>query len=159
MGKVLAGWCTGLTFLVAALPSVVPGAIAAGVGPIYLLSVLAMIAALTLCITAIGVGLSSLTARPLGAVVLAYLAVLGTTTILPTVASTAAPFLVVDHEVAVHTYADTAAPGTNDAPPGTFPVWPMGLGLHLLLAGGSIALATARINAPHRCIGAGTRIA
>ena len=113
VGKVLAGWITGLAFLVAALPSVVPAALLAGASPFYVARVIAMIAALTLCITAIGVGLSSLTNRPLGSVVLSYLVVLGTTTILPIVFACAAPFVVWKHEVTVYETEYTS--GSMDA--------------------------------------------
>jgi ABC-2 type transport system permease protein len=83
LGKLLAGWITGLAFLVAALPSLLPTAILGGVGPLYLLRLLAMIAMLALCITAVGLGLSAMTARQLGSVVLAYVIVIGVTFVLP----------------------------------------------------------------------------
>lgn len=87
LGKVLAGWITGLAFLGAALPALLPVALVAGVSPFYVLRVLAMIAFLALCIVALGVGLSSFASRQLGSVVLTYLVVLGATFLLPVIVS------------------------------------------------------------------------
>lgn len=244
LGKILAGWLIGLVFLVVALPSVVPSALIAGVGPLYLLRVLLAIAVLTLFITAIGVGLSSLTARQLGSVVLSYLVVLGTTMILPVVFLCALPLVTQEREVTTYQspvvadsweparcrqvvevrpivrtdlvlplllvnpfviVADTAPPVDFDDPdlepgdadalrvistgmrslaqplhpshfvdcwdedapgyptglgrPTTLPLWPVGMGLHLLAAVGSVVIATMRIRTPMRRVGAGTRIA
>lgn len=243
LGKVLAGWVIGLAFLVAALPSVVPSALIAGVGPLYLLRVLAAIGAITLFITAIGVGLSSLTARQLGSVVLSYLLVLGTTVILPVVYVCLLPLMLIQQDVTTYhsvQVGDTqeyrcekrverqfvlhtevalplllvnpfvivadAAPAMDlsdpamdtgdvdglrlisagmrilahpthpshlndcwdsDQPgypsgfsgPTALPVWPVGMGAYLGAAVGAVALATWRIRAPMRRIGAGTRVA
>ncbi len=102
VGKVLAGWATGLAFLVAALPSIVPSALIAGNSVFYLARVIIAIAFITLCITAVGVGLSSLTSRQLGSVVLSYLVVLGTTVILPVVYVCTLPMLSTTREVTVY---------------------------------------------------------
>lgn len=102
VGKVLAGWATGLAFLVAALPSIVPSALIAGMSVFYLARVIVAIALIMLCITAVGVGLSSLTSRPLGSVVLSYLVVLGTTVILPVVYVCTLPMLSTERDVTVY---------------------------------------------------------
>lgn len=102
LGKVLAGWATGLAFLIASLPSIVPSALIAGMSVLYLVRVLVAIALITLCITAVGVGLSSLTARPLGSVVLSYLVVLGTTAILPVVYLCTLPMVTTTQDVTVY---------------------------------------------------------
>lgn len=112
LGKVLAGWITGLAFLVLALPTVIPAGLLEGASPFYLLRVIAAIAVLTLCITAVGVGLSSLTARQLGSVVLSYLVVLGTTAILPVVYLTSLPMLSSTREVTVYE-EDWTAPASD----------------------------------------------
>lgn len=117
LGKVLAGWITGLAFLVLALPTVIPAGLLEGASPFYLLRVIAAIAVLTLCITAVGVGLSSLTARQLGSVVLSYLVVLGTTAILPIVYVTSLPMLGSRHEVTVYEqdFTGSSTDGTGSA--------------------------------------------
>ena len=83
IGKLLAGFFTGLAFLVLALPSVVPIAVLGGIGPLYMLRLLLVIMVLTLCVTAVGLALSALTQRQLGSVVLAYVIVFGVTVVLP----------------------------------------------------------------------------
>lgn len=83
LGKLLAGFFTGLAFLVLALPSVVPIAVLGGVGILYMLRLLLVIVVLTLCVTAVGLALSALTQRQLGSVVLAYVIVFGVTVVLP----------------------------------------------------------------------------
>ena len=65
LGKILAGWLTGLAFLILALPSAVPTALLGGIGPLYALRVVVVIVLLTMCVTAVGVGLSALTNRQL----------------------------------------------------------------------------------------------
>ena len=108
LGKLLAGWVTGLAFLVLAMPSVLPTALLGGVGVLYLLRALVMIAALALCITAIGLGLSALTARQLGSVVLAYVVVFGVTVVAPIIWGTSAAFLQQEREVTTYSpdYSD-----------------------------------------------------
>src|SRR5690606_17385694 len=83
LGKLLAGFLTGLAFLVLALPSLVPIAVLGGVGILYMLRLLLVIVVLTLCVTAVGLALSALTQRQLGSVVLAYVIVFGVTVVLP----------------------------------------------------------------------------
>lgn len=102
LGKVLAGWITGLAFLVAALPSIAPSAIIGGISPWYLLRVILAVALLTLFVTAIGVGLSALTNRTLGSVVLSYLVVLGTSAILPIVFVCTLPLLAMETRVTAY---------------------------------------------------------
>lgn len=102
LGKVLAGWVTGLAFLVVALPSVIPSALVSGISVFFLLRVVVMIAVLTLFITAMGVGLSSLTQRTLGSVVLSYLLVAGVTLILPIVFVSSLPLLATKAEVTTY---------------------------------------------------------
>lgn len=114
LGKILAGWLTGLAFLVAALPSILPSAVMAGVGPFYLLRVLVTIAMITLLITMIGVGLSSVAGRQLGSVVLTYLLVLGTTVILPMVYVVSLPLMFTEREVTTHTMDYETADGDGN---------------------------------------------
>ncbi|MFC7375037.1 ABC transporter permease [Brachybacterium sp. GCM10030267] len=102
LGKLLAGWLTGLAFLVLALPSVVPMALLGGVGPLYMLRLVIVIAGLTLCVTALGLGLSALTNRQLGSVVLAYVIVFGVTAVLPIAWGVSAIFLVQEREVTTY---------------------------------------------------------
>lgn len=83
LGKLLAGFLTGLAFLVLALPSLVPIALLGSIGILYMLRLLGVIVLLTLCVTAVGLGLSALTSRQLGSVVLAYVIVFGVTVVLP----------------------------------------------------------------------------
>lgn len=113
LGKLLAGWVTGLAFLVLAMPSVLPTALLGGIGPLYLLRVVVMIAALALCITAIGLGLSAITARQLGSVVLAYVIVFGVTVVAPIVWGTSASFLQEEREVTTYSrlYTTDSASG------------------------------------------------
>ncbi|MVW16799.1 ABC transporter permease subunit, partial [Escherichia coli] len=83
LGKLLAGFLAGLAFLVLALPSLVPIALLGSIGILYMLRLLGVIVLLTLCVTAVGLGLSALTSRQLGSVVLAYVIVFGVTVVLP----------------------------------------------------------------------------
>jgi ABC-2 type transport system permease protein len=99
LGKLAAGWLTGIAFIVAALPSLLPTALVAGVSPLYVLRVVLMIAVLALCITGVGIGLSSLASRQLGSVVLAYLLVIGATFVLPVIWGASSLLLVQDREV------------------------------------------------------------
>lgn len=102
LGKLLAGWLTGLAFLVLALPSTLPTALLAGISVFYLARVILMIALLAGCVTALGLGLSSLTRRAMGSVVLAYVIVVGVTVVLPIVWGVSALFLVQERTVTVH---------------------------------------------------------
>lgn len=99
LGKLLAGFLTGLAFIVLALPSVLPIAVLGSIGPLYLLRVMVVIALLTLCVTAVGLGLSAITQRQLGSVVLAYVVVFGVTVVLPIVWGTSAAFLQQDMQM------------------------------------------------------------
>lgn len=244
LGKLLAGWVTGLAFLVLAMPSVLPTALLGGIGPLYLLRVVAMIAALALCITAIGLGLSAITARQLGSVVLAYVIVFGVTVVAPILWGTSASFLQEEREVTTYNHVYTAdstssppecreevgersvvrldlsqplmwpnpvvlladvAPTVDlDAPrageenvdvlqmlqagmrfatdpthpqnfnscfeddegypehlgePADRPIWPLGLGMWMLVGAGSVALTTWRLAVPITRLGRGIRIA
>lgn len=85
VGKILAGWLIGLMFLLAALPAIVPAAAIMQAHPLRVMGMIAVVAALSLCITAISIGFSALTARQLGSVVLSYLGVLITSAVLPVV--------------------------------------------------------------------------
>jgi ABC-2 type transport system permease protein len=102
LGKLAAGWITGLAFIAAALPALLPTALIGQISPLYVLRVLVMIAALALCITAVGIGLSSLASRQLGSVVLAYLVVLGATFVLPIIWGTSSVMLVQQRGVTVY---------------------------------------------------------
>lgn len=99
LGKLLAGFLTGLAFLVLALPSVVPVALLGGIGPLYFLRVVLVIGLLTLCVTAVGLGLSAVTQRQLGSVVLAYVIVFGVAVVLPIAWGSSAIFLQQEREV------------------------------------------------------------
>lgn len=99
LGKLLAAWVTGLAFLLLAMPSVLPTALLGGVGPLYLLRVLLMIGALALCVTAVGLGLSAITGRQLGSVVLAYVVVFGVTVVGPVLWGSTAAALQQEREV------------------------------------------------------------
>lgn len=112
LGKLLASWLTGLAFLALAMPSVLPTALLGGVGPLYLLRVVAMITALALCVTAMGLGLSAITGRQLGSVVLAYVAVFGVTVVGPILWGSSAAFLQEEVEVtSYYTQHDVTADG------------------------------------------------
>lgn len=113
VGKVLAGWITGLAFLVVALPSVVPSALAGGIGVFQLARIVLAIAALTLFLTAMGVGISSLTQRTLGSVVLSYLVVFGVTIILPIVYACSLTVLGTRAQVTEYSTDYTIAPGES----------------------------------------------
>lgn len=102
LGKLAAGWITGLAFIAAALPSLLPTALIGQISPLYVLRVLVMIAAIALCITAVGIGLSALASRQLGSVVLTYLVVLGTTFVLPIIWGASSVMLVQHREVTVY---------------------------------------------------------
>lgn len=102
LGKLAAGWITGLAFIAASLPALLPTALIGQISPLYVLRVLVMIAAIALCITAVGIGLSALASRQLGSVVLAYLVVLGTTFVLPIIWGASSVLLVQHREVTVY---------------------------------------------------------
>lgn len=102
LGKLLAGWSTGLVFLVLALPSTVPIAVVGQVSPLYALRLVLVIVVLTACITALGLGLSALTQRQLSSVVLAYVLVIGTTVVLPVAWGVSGLFLTQQREVTVY---------------------------------------------------------
>lgn len=113
LGKLLAGFLTGLAFLVLALPSALPLALLGQVSPLYMLRVAAMICFLTFCVTAIGLGLSALTQRQLGSVVLAYVLVFGMTVVGPIVWGVSAVVLTSEQEVTRYytEYTDLTGPG------------------------------------------------
>ncbi|WP_394214058.1 ABC transporter permease [Brachybacterium vulturis] len=113
LGKLLAGFLTGLAFLVLALPSVVPIALLGAVGSLYFLRLVLVIIVLTLCVTAIGLGLSALTQRQLGSVVLAYVIVFGVTVVLPVAWGSSAVFLQQEREVTSYysSYSDSHSLG------------------------------------------------
>ncbi|MEE1650692.1 ABC transporter permease subunit [Brachybacterium sp. J144] len=104
LGKLIAGWVTGLAFLVLALPSVLPTMLLGGIAPLYALRLVVVIALLTLCVTAVGLGLSAITQRQLGSVVLAYVIVFGVTAVLPIVWGTSAAVLAEERTVTTWTY-------------------------------------------------------
>lgn len=105
LGKLLAGFATGLAFQVLALPSVVPLALLGQVGIFYMLRLVLVLSLLTLCVTSIGLGLSALTARQLGSVVLMYALVFGVTAVAPITWATSAAFL--QYDTTVQTYSGT----------------------------------------------------
>src|SRR5699024_10210041 len=102
LGKLVAGLITGLAFLVLAMPSVLPLAVLGGVSIFYLARVILMICFLTLCVTAIGLGLSALTQRQLGSVVLAYVLVFGVTVVGPILWGTSLTVLQQEREVTTY---------------------------------------------------------
>ncbi len=102
IGKLLAGWITGIAFIILALPSLVPTALLGGIDVFYLLRVLLVLVFLAFCIVALGLGLSSLTNRQLGSVVLTYVVVLGTSVILPVVWGSSAAVLNYQREVTIY---------------------------------------------------------
>ena len=244
LGKLLAGFLTGLGFLVLALPSLVPIALLGEVGILYMLRLLLVIVLLTLCVTAVGLGLSALTTRQLGSVVLAYVIVFGVTVVLPiawgstavvlneerevtnyysvyddeysmeksrcvaeqveetvprldlslpllwgnpvVLLAEAAPTLPADYDPledpdtdllttlktgmrsaattthpvhSVHCSPEDPGYPTDLGTPPNRPVWPMGLGLWLLVGVLSLLVAVRRLAVPVRHLGAGTRIA
>ena len=127
LGKLLAGFLTGLAFLVLALPSVVPIAVLGGIGFFYFLRIVLVIALLTLCVTAVGLGLSAVTNRQLGSVVLAYVIVFGVSVVLPIAWGSTAIFLQQEREVTEYystydqidgtsTGSCVAEQGTSDVP-------------------------------------------
>ena len=244
LGKLLAGFLTGLAFLVLALPSLVPIALLGSIGILYMLRLLGVIVLLTMCVTAVGLGLSALTSRQLGSVVLAYVIVFGVTVVLPiawgstavvlneerevtnyysvyddeysmeksrcvaeqveetvprldlslpllwgnpvVLLAEAAPTLPADYDPledqdtdllttlktgmrsaattthpvhSVHCSPEDPGYPTDLGTPPNRPVWPMGLGLWLLVGVLSLLVAVRRLAVPVRHLGAGTRIA
>ena len=244
LGKLLAGFLTGLAFLVLALPSLVPIALLGSIGILYMLRLLGVIVLLTLCVTAVGLGLSALTSRQLGSVVLAYVIVFGVTVVLPIAWGSTAVVLNEEREVtnyytvyddeysmeksrcvaeqveetvprldlslpllwgnpvvllaeaastlpadydpledpdtdllttlktgmrsaattthpvhSVHCSPEDPGYPTDLGTPPNRPVWPMGLGLWLLVGALSLLVAVRRLAVPVRHLGAGTRIA
>ncbi|MGP9539392.1 ABC transporter permease [Brachybacterium sp. AOP43-C2-M15] len=113
LGRLLAGFLTGLAFLVLALPSVVPIAVLGGIGVLYFLRVVLVILVLTLCVTALGLGLSAVTSRQLGSVVLAYVIVFGVTVVLPITWGVSAVFLQEEREVTSYYTAYEEDGGTS----------------------------------------------
>ena len=105
LGKLLAGFLTGMAFLVLALPSLIPIALLGRIGPLYFFSCVMVIVLLTLCVTAVGLGLSAVTNRQLGSVVLAYAVVFGVTVVLPFTWASSAFFLEQEREVTRYSYA------------------------------------------------------
>lgn len=102
LGKLLAGVITGLAFLVLAMPSVLPLAVLGSVSIFYLARVIVMICFLTFCVTAIGLGLSAITQRQLGSVVLAYVLVFGVTVVGPILWGTSLTVLQQEREVTTY---------------------------------------------------------
>lgn len=117
LGKLLAGFLTGVAFLVLALPSLLPVAVLGQVGILYFLRVLLVILLLTLCVTAVGLGLSSLTTRQLGSVVLAYVIVFGLTIVMPITWGVSALFVTQEREMTVYstTWTDAGEPDVCEA--------------------------------------------
>lgn len=111
LGKFVAGWLTGLAFLVLALPSTLPTALLAQTSPFYFLRMVLMIAVIAGCLTALGLGLSSLTGRPLSSVVLAYVVVFGVTVVLPIAFGALSSFATEERQTTV--YNSVPAPGST----------------------------------------------
>lgn len=149
LGKLLAGFLTGLAFLVLALPSVVPIAVLGGIGPLYFLRVLLVIVLLTLCVTAVGLGLSSLTQRQLGSVVLAYVIVFGVTVVLPIAWGSSALFLQQEREVTWY-HSSYSADGTCVSETGTQTISRIDLTMPLLWGNPVVLLAEASPSMPER---------
>lgn len=131
LGKLLAGVLTGLAFMVLAMPSALPLALLGHVSVFYLLRVVVMICFLTFCVTAIGLGLSAITQRQLGSVVLAYVLVFGVTIVGPILWGISATFLTSEREVTIYSteydYETSVETGVCVAETTTQPVWRMDL--------------------------------
>ncbi|WP_193105962.1 ABC transporter permease [Brachybacterium sp. FME24] len=131
LGKLLAGLITGLAFLVLAMPSALPLALLGHVSVFYLVRVVLMICFLTFCVTAIGLGLSAITQRQLGSVVLAYVLVFGVTVVGPILWGVSATLLHQEREVTgYHTEYDDYSSMTGGvcvAEAEVRPVWRMDL--------------------------------
>ena len=102
LGKLFVGLLTGLAFLVLAMPSALPLAFLGDISVLYVVRVVLMICFLTFCVTAIGLGLSALTQRQLGSVVLAYVLVFGVTVVGPILWGTSMVFLHQEKEVTTY---------------------------------------------------------
>lgn len=77
IGKLLAAWITGLAFVLVAAPFLIVAALGGGVSPVTVLISLVIMLAETLIVSAIGVALSGILARPLFSVATTYLVVAG----------------------------------------------------------------------------------
>ena len=119
LGKLLAGFLTGLAFVVLALPSVLPIALLGGISPGFFLRTILVIVVLTLCVTAMGLGLSALTVRQLGSVVLAYVIVLGTTAVLPIAWGVSAVLLQEERELTSYYTEHSTSPVSGQNEDGT----------------------------------------
>lgn len=75
LGKVLAAWITGLAFVAVAAPFLVVAIVLGSVDPIMIVISIALLVAEIGIVSAIGVGLSGLLARPLFSVATTYLVV------------------------------------------------------------------------------------
>lgn len=115
-GKILASWITGMVFVVLAFPVIAGSGLVSGSGVLYLLRVFLTLAILSFFIVAVGVGLSSLTQRQLGSVVLAYLMVTGATMILPVFFAFSVPLLMMEREVTAHHMEYLSDPYTSSNP-------------------------------------------
>ena len=152
LGKLLAGFLTGLVFLLLALPSVVPIAILGGIGPLYFLRTVVVIVLLTRCVTAVGLGLSAVTQRQLGSVVLAYVIVFGVTVVLPIAWGSSAIFLQQEREVTRYysSSSDVAGSGECVAETATVDTSRIDLSLPLLWGNPVVLLAEAAPPMPER---------
>ena len=74
-GKFLASWIAALAFLVVSVPFLVFGIAQGGLGPVYILVALLMLAVELGVVCALGVGISALANRPLFSIVVTYLTV------------------------------------------------------------------------------------
>ncbi|WP_431801993.1 ABC transporter permease [Microbacterium sp. bgisy203] len=74
-GKFLAAWITGLAFVVVATPFLVVATLTGGVNPLVVVVSLAILVAEIAVVSAIGVALSGILARPLFSVAVTYLVV------------------------------------------------------------------------------------
>ena len=145
LGKILAGWLTGLAFLILALPSAVPTALLGGIGPLYALRVVVVIVLLTMCVTAVGVGLSALTNRQLGSVVLAYVLVFGVTVVGPMIWGFTAAFLQQERDVTVYrtSYSESSYGECEAREESDYTVYRLDLSQPLLWANPVVLLAEA----------------
>ena len=145
LGKILAGWLTGLAFLILALPSAVPTALLGGIGPLYALRGVVVIVLLTMCVTAVGVGLSALTNRQLGSVVLAYVLVFGVTVVGPMIWGFTAAFLQQERDVTVYrtSYSESSYGECEAREESDYTVYRLDLSQPLLWANPVVLLAEA----------------
>jgi ABC-type transport system involved in multi-copper enzyme maturation permease subunit len=115
LGKLAAAWLTAMALLVAALPFVLWAYVDGGTPVSRLLTTLAVLALTLLVVCAIGLGWSSMTARPASSTALTYLTVVFLGLGLPLLFALSVPLITSTDRVRVHTAAQSDV--TGDGPP------------------------------------------